>query len=322
MPTGVYKRTKENCKKPLFNKGWFKKGHTLHKGKTFEESYGEKRAKEIKLKLSLSKLGSKNPQYGGGKDTPETTLKKSINNGRYWKGKHRSKETKEKISKNNLGKIAWNKGLKMNADFCKKISIGKTGKSSYKKGKSMEELYGKERAIKIKKVISEKMSKIMIAGFKSGKYTPSITYNKSFFYNGIAFRSIWEVKVAKFLDYNNIMYEYESNNCRIVLDNCHIYVIDFYLPKYNKYIEVKGKVAEKDKCKIELAKSLLNNNFLVVNGKDIEFFNIEKYPLSVEGLNFLNSSQKLEFTFFKKDRHNINIYSLEIFTKLNEVNHS
>jgi len=115
------------------------------------------------------------------------------------------------------------------------------------------------------------------------------------------------------------MYEYESDHCRIELANGHIYIIDFYLPKYNKYIEVKGKVEEKDKLKMELAKSLLNNSFLVINGKDIEYFNIEKYPESIEGLKFLNSAQELIFTFFKKNRHNINVYFLDIFIKLNEV---
>ena len=60
-------------------------------------------------------------------------------------------------------------------------------------------------------------------------------------YNGLLLDSTWEVIVAQFLDSNNIEwirpklgFEYTYKN------KSHIYYPDFYLPQYDRYIEVKG----------------------------------------------------------------------------------
>jgi len=39
------------------------------------------------------------------------------------------------------------------------------------------------------------------------------TFSKKYQYNKINFRSNWEVQVAKWLDENNIIWEYESEKC-------------------------------------------------------------------------------------------------------------
>lgn len=61
------------------------------------------------------------------------------------------------------------------------------------------------------------------------------------------FRSAWEANIARLLNYLNIewIYEYKrfdfNNETEFVLS----YQPDFYLPKYDKWIEVKGWMDEK-----------------------------------------------------------------------------
>jgi len=69
--------------------------------------------------------------------------------------------------------------------------------------------------------------------FKYGK--KPIWYR--YLYNKIKMRSSWEVKYAKYLDFYNIKWLYESKT--FDLGN-HTYTPDFYLPKTNQYIEIKG----------------------------------------------------------------------------------
>lgn len=71
-------------------------------------------------------------------------------------------------------------------------------------------------------------------------------------YNGILLDSSWEVEVAKYLDSNNIKWErpkigleYEWNGVK------RLYYPDFYLLEYNRYIEVKGYIRDRDLCKWE-----------------------------------------------------------------------
>lgn len=61
----------------------------------------------------------------------------------------------------------------------------------------------------------------------------------------ICFRSTWEFKVAKYLDELKIIWEYEKDLIEIEYIFKGIwkqgtYRPDFYLPEFNKYIEVKG----------------------------------------------------------------------------------
>jgi len=56
-------------------------------------------------------------------------------------------------------------------------------------------------------------------------------------YKGIWMKSSWESKYAEYLDKNNIKWLYESKTFN--LGDC-TYTPDFYLPKQDLYIEVKG----------------------------------------------------------------------------------
>lgn len=69
-------------------------------------------------------------------------------------------------------------------------------------------------------------------------------------YKNEKFHGQWEVDVAKWFDSKNILWErktlpieYNWNGKK------HLYFPDFYLPKYNLFVEVKGYETERDRCK-------------------------------------------------------------------------
>lgn len=100
----------------------------IQKGKTYEEIYGEEKAKEIKRKMSLKK-----------------------------KGKCHSEETKKKMS----GKKPWNKDLKWNEETKRKISENRKGKckgikfSEERKNNISKALKGKHLSEETKKKMSQ-----------------------------------------------------------------------------------------------------------------------------------------------------------------------
>jgi hypothetical protein len=83
---------------------------------------------------------------------------------------------------------------------------------------------------------------------------------KRFKYNGVIFDSSWEVDIAKFLNKNKIKWQ---RSRKIVLfwvdknNNKRRYYPDFYLPKYDVYLDPKNKYKQKlDKEKLDyIAKS-------------------------------------------------------------------
>lgn len=70
------------------------------------------------------------------------------------------------------------------------------------------------------------------------------------------FRSSWEANIARILNYLNIewKYEYKRFNFSEEKEGVLSYQPDFYLPKYNKWIEVKGWMDEKSKLRLKLFK--------------------------------------------------------------------
>jgi hypothetical protein len=128
--------------------------------KTYEEIYGLEKAKKIKEKISRALVGKSNLGKKG---------KKPWNYGKKW-----SKSTIKKIRESHKGKIGWNRNLTKETDkrimniskslmghcLSKKTreKIGKSNKgkgAGYNKGKTYEEIFGKEKAEKIKIKISK-----------------------------------------------------------------------------------------------------------------------------------------------------------------------
>lgn len=102
-------------------------------------------------------------------------------------------------------------------------------------------------------------------------------------YNGILLDGNWEAIVAKYLDDNNIKWERVNSGFKYIWNNSeHLYFPDFYLPKYNIYIEVKGYQRDRD---IYKWKTL--NNLLILKESEIikiknNIFNIFDYINKLE----------------------------------------
>lgn len=81
---------------------------------------------------------------------------------------------------------------------------------------------------------------------------------KTYEHNDLFLQGTWELSVAKSMDLENIDYtnrlkpfEYEWKN------GVHLYYPDFYLPKYDLYIEVKGYEVERDHAKWKAVPNLV-----------------------------------------------------------------
>lgn len=93
------------------------------------------------------------------------------------------------------------------------------------------------------------------------------------------FRSAWEANIARVLNYLDVewKYEYKRFNFENEFEGILSYQPDFYLPKYDKWIEVKGWMDEKSKIRLTLFKKyypIESSNLFLIDEK--EYKNIEK----------------------------------------------
>lgn len=94
-------------------------------------------------------------------------------------------------------------------------------------------------------------------------------------YDGNIFDSSWEVLVAKYLDDNNIIWERPSVGFDYEYDGkMHVYYPDFYLPQFDKYIEVKGYKRDRDEYKWSAV-----SNLIVIQIKEINKIKNGTYKL-------------------------------------------
>ena len=71
-------------------------------------------------------------------------------------------------------------------------------------------------------------------------------------YNGVDLHGSWELKYAKHLDSNNILWERCNTVFKYVFEGKERqYKPDFFLPDTNEYVEIKGYVTPKDQAKWE-----------------------------------------------------------------------
>jgi len=86
---------------------------------------------------------------------------------------------------------------------------------------------------------------------------------RNFEYNGIKYRSSWEVEFAKHLDDKGIQFEYEPFGFE--LSNGTKYFPDFLIKPGNLFVEIKGYLYKNAKQKIDLfIKEYKNINYLVI----------------------------------------------------------
>ncbi len=125
---------------------------------------------------------------------------------------------------------------------------------------------------KLSKEARLKISKAR-TGKGNGMYGKPTPHGKWIKYKTTWMRSSWETRYAKWLDENDIEWEYEPKRFNL---GEYTYCPDFYLPKTNRYIEIKGywkpkaiekfglfkKIYPKIRIKVLLEKDLKKKNII------------------------------------------------------------
>lgn len=97
-------------------------------------------------------------------------------------------------------------------------------------------------------------------------------HGKGSYYKNIWMRSSYEIAYAKYLDKGNIKWDYEPKAFDLGETT---YRPDFYLPKTNEYIEIKGYWRDDAKLKFKLFKKIYNNiKIKILNKESLHKLNI------------------------------------------------
>jgi len=151
---------------------------------------------------------------------PRRTRQK-FGSGKNWLGGKTYKEIFGEVKANEIGD---------------KISIKLTGKSL---GKSLDPIKEENRKLKIAR------------SMKGNKNGATSFRRRNILYKGLHFKSGWEIKVAKYLDENNIKWEYETISYS--LSETRSYTPDFSIYENGdlKHIEVKGYFRKENRIKFD-----------------------------------------------------------------------
>ena len=174
------------------------------------------------------------------------------------KGFKHNKKTKDKIKKANSGKNNHNykNGIKNKKVYC--IDCDKRLKNNY--AKRCGSCAGKKRFQNIKELVRARKRVLGKNNPMFGKLPKHGIYGK---FKGIKMRSSWEIKFAQFLSLSGIKYKYESKTFDLKTTT---YTPDFYIKKWDLYIEIKGMWIHDAKQKFNKFKRLYPNiNIKVFN---------------------------------------------------------
>jgi len=213
----VTKETREKLRKASI-KQW-KRQHaegfvSEKKNKTLEEMYGIEGAKLHRTKL---RDGHKKNPHVGWHHTPEAKEKNRI--------AHLGKPTGRK------GSLEILYGKEKASEIRKKLILSHLGK-----------IQTKESNLKRSKTLTENMETKSIGKFYKRGYYDSEKNGK------VWYRSGWELQVMKSFDKKDMEWIYETKVNRFFLKSINRYYMnDFYLPKENKYVQVKGRITPDDK---------------------------------------------------------------------------
>lgn len=95
-------------------------------------------------------------------------------------------------------------------------------------------------------------------------------YFRSINGNNVWLRSSYETRYAGILNLLNIEWDYELHTFRLPISNSS-YKPDFYIPKYNVFVEVKGYISPENRQKmIEFYNAYPNETLLMVYGENID----------------------------------------------------
>ena len=170
------------------------------------------------------------------------------------------------------GHTPWNKSKTLTKKHKDNIGSSMKGKPSAMKGRTKESgLYPENSGFR--KGHPHYTTK---GDFKKGEgmgrnnvmFGKVVFSHKRYYYKGIWMRSSWEVAYAKYLDKNNLKWEYERDTFNLKNTT---YTPDFYLPETNQYVEIKGYMHSEAYLKIK--EFILNNpdiNYVIIRRKDLK----------------------------------------------------
>ncbi len=234
----------------------------------------------------------------GYKHSNETKHKISLAISKAKKGCKLSEQHRKNISKSNIGHVVSeetrrkislsNKGLKLSEEARRKLSEAKKGHEAWNKGKTLSEeqkrkmseshrgeIWSKQRRENLSKTIKgrglsvEWRKKISIAN--KGQIPSSKTchgnggYYESPYQGKIYLRSSYELAYAQYLNLIGEVWFYEIQT--FDLGNT-TYTPDFYLPRLEKFIEIKGYMSPETQSKISKFREEYPHEHLEVLFKD------------------------------------------------------
>jgi len=194
-------------------------------------------------------------------------------------GKQHKIETIKKMKETKTGK-------KNSKEHCENIRKSKLGKNNpmYNKKHSLETLNRKSKSMKGKntgdktKEAKNNMSKAAIKRVlreSHGYLSKTAGYRKDL---KRYFRCRDEANFARYLNYKQIKWEYESKNCIFKLSNNKRYLIDWYFPNIDFYLETKNYDKSRELKKYDLFKlNYPNIKWQKVFWKSFCFKYIEKF---------------------------------------------
>ena len=165
---------------------------------------------------------------------------------------------------------------------------GMLGKHHTDKSKQKMSIAGKERASNMS---YEEKHKIAMKAVETKRKNGTLNNTTSNAYsrtksgkrkdlNNQFFFFFWEANVARILNHLNIEWEYEIKRFVFESDNelgVDSYQPDFYLPKLNIWIEVKGWLDEKSKIRLKLFREYYPEEYDNLIFIDQSFYNLLRY---------------------------------------------
>jgi hypothetical protein len=172
----------------------------------------------------------------------------------------------------------WDKTRKKGVDYIltdeikKKIGLKHKGKK-----------ISNEQKEKLSLARSKNLEELGVGGFKNIKwYKVSNINNEKFIVRGT-----WELKVANILNENKIIWKRKIYISYV--DNNGVkktYTPDFYLPDFNRYLEIKGYFSDEDKIKLNLVTSQNKINLIFIRGKNFDDKLIENIIAPISPLSY------------------------------------
>ena len=174
------------------------------------------------------------------------------------------------------GKASWNKGLKLidcellRRDDSTKEKIGKnTSKSNKKRWSNLEN--------------RKKHSEIMIQTAKNYPDSYGVSNRsraKHYEYKGERFQGTWELEFFKYCERNKIECK-RNRECFPYFwrEKIHYYYPDFYLEKFNVFIEIKGYETDRDVAKQR--DFPVDRKLLILRRKEYDLFIKDQFILDL-----------------------------------------